>query len=271
MVGTGDHSWANAVPHTVSGGSRLCTKGMSGVCRSWMCMRRGETLAGMSAATTITPGATRQPPPRRIRRGWGAAIALIVAMVVLLVVVVPFAAAYHVWATAAVHSTTPTDAIVVLGAAQYDGKPSPVLENRLEHAQSLLAAGVAPRIITVGGKQPGDTFTEGEAGAMFLSTAGVPSDQLVPVGSGTDTLTSLQAVAQTMHNNGWTSATIVTDPAHVARSEAIATTLGIAATGNPTSTGDGSQVTSEYVARETAGYLYHSLLARWQVKQEITQ
>ena len=225
----------------------------------------------MSAASTISPGATRQPPPRRrIRRGWGGAVALIVAMIVLLVVAVPFAAAYHVYATAAVHTTTPTDAIVVLGAAQYDGKPSPVLENRLGHAQDLLAAGVAPRIITVGGNQPGDSFTEGEAGAIFLANAGVPADKVVAVGVGTDTLTSLEAVAQKMKDNGWTSVTIVTDPAHVARSEAIATTLGITARGNPTSTGDGSLVTSEYVARETAGYLYHALLARWQVARVIT-
>jgi len=190
-------------------------------------------------------------------------------MVVLLVAAIPFATAYHVYSTATVHSTFPTDAIVVLGAAQYDGKPSPVLENRLDHAQELLAAGIAPRIITVGGNQPGDAYTEGEAGAMYLEEVGVASDQVVAVGSGTDTLTSLQAVAQTMRDNGWKSATIVTDPAHIARSQAIATTLGISAAGNPTTTGDGSQVTSEYVARETAGYLYHALLARWQVAREI--
>ncbi len=194
---------------------------------------------------------------------------MIIAVFALLVIIVPFASAYHVWHMASVHSTVRTDTIIVLGAAQYDGVPSPVFANRLDHAKSLYDQGVAEHIITVGGKQPGDQFTEGEAGRAYLEAAGVPGEDLEAMMTGSDTLQSLEAVAGFMNERGWRSSTIVSDPAHMARSAAIATTLGMAAQTNPTPSGPGSQITAEYIARETVGYLYYVGVQQWSVPRVI--
>jgi uncharacterized SAM-binding protein YcdF (DUF218 family) len=171
-------------------------------------------------------------------------------------------AAYAVVSTSRADDRTPSDAIVVLGAAQFWGRPSPVLQARLGHAASLYAEGVAPRVVTVGSNQPGDITTEAEAGRDWLVHGGVPSTSVVAVPDGHDTLSSLTAVAAVMAERGWTSAIVVTDPAHEARSLAIARSLGIDARPSPTQTGSGSSLTAEYVARET-----FALLAFWLVER----
>ena len=213
----------------------------------------------------------RLPGPRssRPRRGWGSAVGLMLAGFLLLVLIVPFAAAYHVNAAARTFATAPTDVIVVLGAARFDGTPSPVLRNRLDHAKGLQEAGVAPAIITVGGNQPGDRFTEGGAGRDYLTSVGADPASVVAVEEGRDTLASLTAVAHEMSQRGWHTATIVSDPAHMARSLAIAERLGIKSQGNPTNAGPGTQVTSEYLSRETVGYLYFEGSQQWSTERII--
>lgn len=219
----------------------------------------------MTTSTVLSRDSRRRggPVPRPPRAGVGTVVALIVAALLLSVVLVPFAAAYRVVSAGGSAATTPTDAIVVLGAAQLNGQPSPVLANRLAHAASLYNAGVAPTIITVGGNQPGDAYTEGEVGREYLIANGIPEDRVIAIESGSDTESSLTAVAQEMAAAGLSSATLVSDPAHMARSEAIADRLGISATTNPTTSGDGSQMTAEYVARETLGYLDYVLVQQW--------
>ncbi|RMH68846.1 MAG: YdcF family protein, partial [Actinomyces sp.] len=88
------------------------------------------------------------------------------------------------------------DAIVVLGAAQYDGTPSPVLARRLDHALELYRAGVAPLIVTTGSNQPGDRFTEGYAGYVHLLEAGVPDEDLLVITTGASTYEQLAATAR---------------------------------------------------------------------------
>ena len=187
----------------------------------------------------------------RVRR----VVGVLVALVVLAAAAVTAYAAASVVSTARTDDRTPTDAVVVLGAAQFWGKPSPVLEARLQHAADLYAAGVADRIVTVGANQPGDNTTEAAAGRDWLVAHGVPASAIVSVPDGHDTLTSLEAAAHVMADRGWRSATIVTDPAHEARSVAMARALGIDAHASPTSSGAGSSLTPEYVARETLGLL----------------
>lgn len=82
--------------------------------------------------------------------------------------------AFRVWQVARIDDTRPADAIVVLGAAQYSGTPSSVFEARLEQAYKLYKRGVAPQIITVGGKQEGDEYTEAASGKMYLTDRGIP-------------------------------------------------------------------------------------------------
>jgi uncharacterized SAM-binding protein YcdF (DUF218 family) len=189
-------------------------------------------------------------------------VVALLALALLAFAAVTAVAAYLVVSTARADDRTPSDAVVVLGAAQFWGRPSPVLQARLGHAASLYAAGVAPRVVTVGSKQPGDITTEAEAGRDWLVRDGVPSTSVVAVPDGHDTLSSLSAVAAVMAERGWTSATVVTDPAHEARSLAIARSLGIDARPSPTQTGSGSSLTAEYVARET-----FALLAFWLVER----
>jgi uncharacterized SAM-binding protein YcdF (DUF218 family) len=198
------------------------------------------------------PVSTSAPVPRRRRRWLRGLVALVVIVGLALVA----SAGFQVLRSATTDDRTPTDVIVVLGAAQFWGTPSPVLEARLAHAEVLYRDGVAERIVTVGGKQDGDITTEAQAGRGWLVDNGVPRSAVTAVRTGSDTVTSLEAVADLMAEQGWSSATIVTDPAHTARSLAIARALGIDAHGSPTTSGDGSALNPEYLARETLGLLH---------------
>lgn len=182
---------------------------------------------------------------------------------VLMAALLPFYAAWRVVGDAAVDDRRPTDAIVVLGAAQFNGKPSPVLAARLDHAGALYRRSVAPRIVTVGGKQRGDHYTEARAGMNYLVDHGVPATDVSAVGVGRDTQQSLRAVAAMAKREGWHDVTLVSDPAHMARAHAIAAKLGFSTHLSPTHKGDGSALTRGYVTREIAGWLAFNLVQRW--------
>jgi uncharacterized SAM-binding protein YcdF (DUF218 family) len=181
----------------------------------------------------------------------------IVAGLLLLVVLVVGGTAARVWWVARQDEHPRSDAIVVLGASQFNGKPSTVFRARLQHAKALFEEGVAPRVITVGGGAPGDRYTEAEAGARFLRERGV---EVVVVGTGRNTLQSLQALKAEFSRQGWHSAVLVTDPWHELRAQRMASDLGIVAKGSPTRTGPAVRDRAtelRYVARETAAYLYY--------------
>lgn len=153
------------------------------------------------------------------------------------------------------------DAIVVLGAAQYDGKPSAVFRARLDHAAELYREGVAPRILTIGGGRSGDRTTEGAAGADYLAAGGIDRSVLTAVGTGDDTLASLRAADVLLDENSWRSVVIVTDPWHAARAAVMASDLGLSVQVSPVQQGPAldSDVRSPYVLRETLGILYYRL------------
>ena len=183
--------------------------------------------------------------------------------VVLAAVVVVGGTATSIWWVARGDDRTATDAILVLGASQFDGRPSPVLEARLEQAKKLYDQGVAPVVITVGGGRVGDRTTEAEAGAAYLRERGV--DDVVAVAEGSDTLRSIQAVMKVRGDREWGSLTVVTDPWHSLRSRAMARDVGFEAVTSPTRAGPsvrtrGTQV--RYIARETAAYLYYEIFGR---------
>ncbi len=182
--------------------------------------------------------------------------------VVLSVLLVLIGTAASVWWVARQDDSPKSDAIVVLGASQFDGRPSSVFKARLQHARSLYEKGVAPRVITVGGGAPGDRTTEAEAGAAFLRERDV---EAVAVPKGRNTLQSLEAVQALMAEKGWKSAVLVTDPWHSLRSRTMARDQGIDAQTSPTRTGPsvrtrGTQ--ARYIARETAAFLYYEILGR---------
>jgi uncharacterized SAM-binding protein YcdF (DUF218 family) len=181
-----------------------------------------------------------------------AAAVLVVAL--LYVASVPV----RIWADARGQSRSPADAVVVLGAAQYDGRPSPVLEARLRKARALYEDGVAPVIVTVGGKRSGDRTTEAEAGKAWLTSHRVPADDVIAVAEGSNTQDSLAAVGGLLGDRGWRTAVLVTDPWHTFRSKALAGDAGIEATSAPVASGPAVQSRAaqlRYVLRETAAYL----------------
>ena len=179
---------------------------------------------------------------------------------VLAAVLLITSTALAIWWTARQDSSPASDAIVVLGSAQYNGVPSSIFEARLEHAITLYDDGVAPVIVTVGGKADGDQFTEAEAGRDYLAATGVPPEALLAIPEGGDTLESIRAVSRTFTEQGWTSAVLVSDPWHAMRAERMAEDAGIEAETSPTRQGPSvySRTTQvKYIFRETAAYLLY--------------
>jgi vancomycin permeability regulator SanA len=151
------------------------------------------------------------------------------------------------------------DAIVVLGAAQYDGDPSPVFEGRLDHAALLFEQGRAGVVFVLGANQPGDRTTEAEAGRDYLIARGMPEVSVVALPVGNSSFTSLRAASREMRDRGLSSAFLVSDPWHNARIQRMAADLGI--DGHPSATWTSAARTEEtrmsgYV-RETFAFLYY--------------
>ena len=128
------------------------------------------------------------------------------------------------------------DAVVVLGAAQYDGRPSPVLRARLDHAIRLYREGVAPRMITTGGVGPGDTVSEAVVGRRYAIKSGVPAGAILTERTGLRSTESLAAVARLMKEGEMESAVLVSDPFHMLRLKLLAVRFGIRAFSSPTRT-----------------------------------
>jgi uncharacterized SAM-binding protein YcdF (DUF218 family) len=184
----------------------------------------------------------------------------VVAAAILAVVLLITSTALAIWWTARQDSRPASNAIVVLGSAQYNGVPSSIFEARLEHAIALYEAGVAPVVVNVGGKADGDQFTEAEAGRDYLAGAGVPGDALLAVPEGGDTLQSIRAVSVAFTEQGWSSAVLVSDPWHAMRAERMAEDAGLDAESSPTRQGPAVQTRTtqfRYILRETAAYLLY--------------
>ena len=139
----------------------------------------------------------------------------------------------QVWSVGRSDSRKEVDAIVVMGVAQYDGRPSPQLQARLDHVLTLWKEGVAQLVVTTGGNQPGDRFTEARASADYLIAGGIPESSISMEDVGSTTLQSLQSVAEILKSRGLASVEIVTDPYHALRSQLIAQDLGLTAHVSP--------------------------------------
>jgi uncharacterized SAM-binding protein YcdF (DUF218 family) len=144
--------------------------------------------------------------------------------------------AFRIWDQGARDETRTADAIVVLGAAQYDGRPSQIFEARLSHAVDLYEEGIAPVLVVTGGKAEGDRTTEAAAAKAYALGRGVPEDAILSEDHGRTTLDSLESVADLMRARGLASAVFVSDRTHMLRVLRIATDVGIVAWGSPTAT-----------------------------------
>src|SRR5262249_59217056 len=129
-----------------------------------------------------------------------------------------------------------SDAIVVLGAAQYSGTPSPVFKARLDHAAALYDEHVAPLVVVTGGKQTGDMFTEATSGANYLHQKGIPDRAILRETTSHTSWESLAAAARVLRSRGEKQVVLVSDPFHALRIRSIASELGLDAVTSPTRT-----------------------------------
>jgi len=162
---------------------------------------------------------------------WIAAIALLCAIAALSIKI--HGVAGEIEQQSAVDEARPADAIIVLGAAEYRGKPSPVLEGRLNHALYLYLKGLAPRIITTGGAGGDPVFTEGSVGRSYLTARGVPPEAIVVEREGESTAQSVAAVAEIMRRMNLESAIVVSDGYHIFRVKKMLESSGLRVYGSP--------------------------------------
>jgi vancomycin permeability regulator SanA len=190
-----------------------------------------------------------------------------VALVLLLALVVVAASALTVWRSAhhdAASEVDRADVILVLGAAQYGGEPSPVFAGRLDHAELLFEQGRAAAVMVLGGKRAGDVSTEADAGRDYLIAHGVPADAVLASPVGHTTYESLVAASRRMRRSDMHSAFLVSDPWHNARIQRMAADLGIEgfASATWTSAATSEETRFEGYARETLAYLAYLLFGR---------
>jgi uncharacterized SAM-binding protein YcdF (DUF218 family) len=190
--------------------------------------------------------------------------AAFLAVVLVAVVVLTFVAVWRAAHTDDASTVERADAILVLGAAEYGGRPSPVFAGRLEHAKLLYDQQRAPLVMVLGGGQPGDVTTEAEAGRDFLIEQGLPPDSVVAEPVGHTTLESLRAAASYMRDHGLRSAFLVSDPWHNLRVRRMASDLGIdgfvSATWQSAATSEETRF--EGYLRETFAYIYYRVFGR---------
>ena len=193
--------------------------------------------ANWDAAATVVLDRTPVAAVRvtRRRRIWPRVLQVL-AGVFALVALYFLVTLWQVWSTGRSDEARAVDAIVVMGAAQYDGRPSPQLEARLDHVVELWPNGNAPLVVVTGGNRPGDRFTEAEASASYLEEAGIPESAILQEGEGTSSYESLQGVESLLAARGLDSVLIVTDPYHALRSKLIAEEVGLTASVSPTPT-----------------------------------
>jgi uncharacterized SAM-binding protein YcdF (DUF218 family) len=175
-------------------------------------------------------------------------IRLLVAALVALALA-GIATTFRIWQQGEEDDRGPADAIVVLGAAQYDGRPSPVFAARLDHAIDLWREGTARAFIVTGGRVPGDRTTEAAVARAYAIAHGVPAEAIFGEDQARNTLASMRTVAQMMRDRGLHSAVFVSDPTHMLRVLRLARDLGLQGSGSPTRT---SPVQADIVERARA-------------------
>lgn len=189
----------------------------------------------------------------------------VIGFITLLIVIVPLYAVGNTWYTANNLNPVKSDVIVVLGAAQFDGRPSDLLLARLEIASTNYKNKLAPVIYTVGAGAPGDRSTEAAAGYNWLVANGVPKKSIQAIPKGRDTLSSTEAYVAAMNKAKFTSVLIVTDSYHCLRAMTMAKDLSVSASCADSKSGLGALENSKlrYLLRESAAYLAYVTVGRF--------
>ncbi len=206
-----------------------------------------------SPETALIGDPTPVQPRLRPRRRGGWRVVQVAIALALIGVVYYGVSVWQVWSTGNADDARSVDAIVVLGAAQYDGRPSPQLAARLDHVVELWDDGLSPRVVVTGGNREGDRFTEAEASAQYLADRGVPESAMVLEDAGTNTFDSLMR-ARALLDDDVDTVLLVTDPYHALRSRLTAREVGFTAyvSATPESVVSGAAETRRVLA-EAAG------------------
>ena len=185
-------------------------------------------------------------------------------LIIIVALIAPGYAVSKVWRAANNPIVRSADVIVVLGAAQLDGRPGDALEARLIEAKRIFDLGLAPSIITVGAGAPGDRTTEAASGKAWLRAQGVPAKKVTAIEEGRDTLVSTKAYAAIMKKRMVSDVIIVTDPFHCQRAMTMANDQGVVSTCSPVQTGPNiiSQSGYKYLVREAGAYLVYISVGR---------
>jgi uncharacterized SAM-binding protein YcdF (DUF218 family) len=162
--------------------------------------------------------------------------------------------AFRIWDQGRLDERRPAGAVVVLGAAQYDGRPSPVFAARIDHAVAEFLTGDYRYLVVTGGRAEGDRTTEAAVARAYAIDRGVPADRILAEDHGRTTLESMESVARILDGRGIRDAVFVSDPTHMLRVLRMADDLGLKAWGSPTTT---SPVGSD--AGRLAGAYVHEL------------
>jgi uncharacterized SAM-binding protein YcdF (DUF218 family) len=216
----------------------------------------------MAATQRVAIGSGQIKVQRQRRQHTGRRFTRLILLLMLLVIVVYAAMIVQVYRVGAEDNARPADTIIVLGAAQWSGKPSPVLQARLDHALELYQQGLAQHIITTGGTGPGDQYSEADVAADYLQRQGVPLAAIEREDEGRDTWESMQDVSTIMRQQGWHSAILVSDPFHMWRAGKMASDLGIVPYTSPTRTSPISADKGwelQYVLREPVSFVAYLL------------
>ncbi len=164
-------------------------------------------------------------------------LAALGVLVPILLIAYLFHVAAQIQKQSSIDEAQAADVIVVLGAAEYNGKPSPVLQARLNHALLLYERRLAPYILTTGGSGGDPKYTEGGVGRAYLAQRGVPSEAIIAEPLGSTTAQSLAAAAETMHRMNLHSCVVVSDGYHIYRSKRLLESQNIKVYGSPRPTG----------------------------------
>lgn len=170
------------------------------------------------------------------------------------------AVAYQIRRQGDIDEARPADVIIILGAAEYRGRPSPILKARLDHGLALFEQGYAPRILTTGGAGGDPVFTEGEVGRDYLVRQGIPSEAILVEPEGESTVHSMTAAAEIMRRTNLRSCIVVSDGYHIFRVKKMLQFRGITVYGSPRpSAQKGTWAEKWLYGRQAVGYLL------WQV------
>jgi uncharacterized SAM-binding protein YcdF (DUF218 family) len=202
---------------------------------------------------------------QRSVRSTSAVVRKLVAWCVAIVLAAFAVAAFFIVRQGNLDEARRADAIVVFGAAEYAGRPSPVYRARLDHAYELFERGLAPMVITTGGAGADPTFSEGGVGRDYLSRRGIPDRSLIAETQGEDTAESAERVSAILRANGMHNVVAVSDAYHIFRIKRLMGRYGVVAYGSPRpgSVPHTASAKISAVLREAASYVFWRLYPSW--------